>query len=82
MQVEELLRDTVGLVREIKQGSAKRVDIRGAQHIMGAMEDWVGRPQLQHSLYGLRGRMRVSVYSEYRSSRWLSRTEPSGWLLT
>ena len=39
MQVEELLRDTVGLVREIWQGSAKQIDICGAQHIMGAMED-------------------------------------------
>jgi hypothetical protein len=80
--VEELLRDTVSFVREIWQGSAKRVDIRGARYIMGAMEDWAGGSQLQHSLYGLRGRMRVSVYLEYRSSRWLSRTKPSGWLLT
>jgi hypothetical protein len=53
--VEELLRDTVSFVREIWQGSAKRVDIRGARYIMGAMEDWAGGSQLQHSLYGLRG---------------------------
>ena len=66
MQVEELLRDTVGLVREIWQGSAKQIDICGAQHIMGAMEDWAGGLQVQHSLYGSRGRTRVSVYSEYR----------------
>jgi hypothetical protein len=33
---------------------------------MGAMEDWAGGLQLQHSLYGSRGRTRVSVYKEYK----------------
>jgi hypothetical protein len=58
----ELLPDTVGLVGEILQGSAKQIDICGAQHIMEATEDWVGGLQLRHFLYGSRGRTRVSVY--------------------
>jgi hypothetical protein len=67
--VDELLLDTVGLVREILQGSVKWVDNRGAQHIMEATEDWVGGLQLRHFLYGSKGRTRVSVHLEDRISK-------------
>lgn len=40
--------------------------IYGARYIMEAMEDWVGGLQLQHFLYGSRGRTCVSVYRENR----------------
>jgi hypothetical protein len=78
IQLWQLLQDTVGLIREILQGSAKRIHNRGAQHIMEATEGLVGGLQLRHFLCGLKGRMRVSVYLEDRvstsfgSSRWLS----------